>query len=133
MTLIVLSDVVRIPAEAKIQLPVQRKGVIKRARLLERLTAVPDDLPLVLVTAPAGYGKTTLLSQWAAADGWRFGWVTLDQADNDLVWLIDHVALALDGMDALDRRQVLDSPALRALAAGDASPYLAALPYVLAS
>src|SRR5438270_1409950 len=78
MTVMVLSDVVQGVAEAKIQLPILRSVSVRRARLLERLAAVPDDVPLVLLTAPAGYGKTTLLSQWAAADRRRFGWVTLD-------------------------------------------------------
>jgi ATP/maltotriose-dependent transcriptional regulator MalT len=55
MTLIVLSDVVR--PEAKIQPPLLRTAPVPRATLLERLAAVPDDVPLVLLTAPAGYGK----------------------------------------------------------------------------
>ena len=35
--------------------------------------------------APAGYGKTTLLGQWAAKDARPFAWVSLDDADNDPV------------------------------------------------
>src|SRR4051794_16132673 len=77
MTLIAPPDVVHSPSEAKIQLPVQRRGLVKRGGLLERLAAVRDDVPLVLLTAPPGYGKTTALSQWIASDCQRFGWVTL--------------------------------------------------------
>src|SRR2546430_1008708 len=128
MTLIVLSDVVNGIPEATIQPPLLRTALVQRARLLDRLAAVPDDVPLVLLTAPAGYGKTTLLSQWAAADRRRFGWVTLDRADSDSVRLADHVALVLDGMGALDRPRVLDSGVLRALAAGDASSRVLAVP-----
>ena len=62
MALIVLSDVVHGIPEAKIQPPLLRTAPVQRARLLDRLATVPDDVPLVLLTAPAGYGKTTLLS-----------------------------------------------------------------------
>lgn len=48
-------------AEAKIQRPVHREGLIARTRLLEALAARPERIPLILVTAPAGYGKTTAL------------------------------------------------------------------------
>jgi LuxR family maltose regulon positive regulatory protein len=52
---------------------------------------------LVLVDAPAGYGKTTLIAQWrgSAADGRPFAWVSLDPDDNDPVSLWSHVAHAL--------------------------------------
>src|SRR3982751_5588035 len=54
--------------EAKIQHPVHREGLIARTRLLKALAATPERISLVLVIAPAGYGKTTALSQWAADD-----------------------------------------------------------------
>ena len=65
-------------AEAKFQLPFHRDGLVLRAGLVGRLAAVPDDVPLVLLTAAAGYGKTTALSQWAAEDVHDFAWLTLD-------------------------------------------------------
>ena len=46
--------------------------------------------------APAGYGKTTLLSEWAACDGRPFAWISLDEQDNDPVHLLAHVACALE-------------------------------------
>jgi LuxR family transcriptional regulator, maltose regulon positive regulatory protein len=49
-------------------------GLVPRPRLLRRLAAARD-VPLVLVVAPAGYGKTTLLAEWAARDERRFAWV----------------------------------------------------------
>src|SRR3954453_19445959 len=133
MALIVPSDVVHRAPEAKIQPPILPSAPVERSRLLERLAAVPDDVPLVLITAPAGCGKTTLLSQWAAADRRRFGWVTLVNADSDPGRLAAHLALALDRMAALDRPRALDSGALRALAAGNASPRVLVLPRLLAS
>jgi LuxR family maltose regulon positive regulatory protein len=56
----------------------------------------------VLVVAPAGYGKTTLLSQWAARDVRPFAWVTVDERDNDPAALLKHVAAALHRIEPLD-------------------------------
>ena len=107
--------------EAKFQRPVHRPGLVARTKLLEALAAAPDQASLILLAAPAGYGKTTVLSQWAAVDSREFGWVTVDEADNDPVRLAGHVALALHRIEALD-------PAVfRALAVGDGSRHLVAL------
>src|SRR5437764_14852643 len=109
MTPIVLSGVVNSAPEAKARLPLLRTAIVQRAKLLERLVAVPDEVPPVLLTAPAGYGKTTLLSQWASADRRRFGWVTLDRADSDPVRLAEHVAFAVGGMGAMAQLEALNS------------------------
>src|SRR6478736_9886257 len=91
-------------AVAKISPPPLHSGdPIPRTGLLERLAVLGDDVPLVLFTAPAGYGKTTVLSQWAAAVPSRwFGWVTLSAADSDPVRLAGHVAHALHRLVARD-------------------------------
>jgi len=49
-------------------------GLVPRPRLLRALAAARE-LPLVLLAAPAGFGKTTLLAEWAARDGRRFSWI----------------------------------------------------------
>jgi LuxR family maltose regulon positive regulatory protein len=59
-----------------------RPGTVGRLPLLERLTR-GDGGPIVSVVAPAGYGKTTVLSQWAERDGRAFAWVSVDEGDND--------------------------------------------------
>lgn len=66
----------------------------------------------MLVSAPAGYGKTTLLSLWAQDDGRPFGWVTIDSSDNDPVVLVDALLAALDPIVHFDPsiREVLRSP-----------------------
>ena len=56
--------------------------------------------PIVSVVAPAGYGKTTLLSQWAERNGQAFAWVSVDEADNDPKVLLTYVAEALDAVRA---------------------------------
>ena len=48
------------------------------------------------VVAPSGYGKTTLLAQWAARDGRAFAWVSVHERDNDPKVLLSYVAAALD-------------------------------------
>jgi LuxR family maltose regulon positive regulatory protein len=81
--------------ELRFRPPAQRRGMVRRTRLLERLDAVPADVPLIVLAAPAGYGKTTALTQWAAGGDRPIAWVTLDSTDNDPVQLARHIALAL--------------------------------------
>jgi LuxR family transcriptional regulator, maltose regulon positive regulatory protein len=56
--------------------PSLRGGTVPRAHLLRRLTACRDK-PVVLMVAPAGYGKTTLAAEWALRDERPFSWVAL--------------------------------------------------------
>ena len=56
------------------------------------------------VAAPAGYGKTTLLSQWAESNGQPFAWVSVDEADNDPKVLLSYVAEALDAVEPIGER-----------------------------
>jgi transaldolase len=64
--------------------PAIRAQLIERAALVEILSAEPSR-KLTLLSAPAGWGKTTLLAQWAsgADDRRRRGWLSLDASDND--------------------------------------------------
>jgi LuxR family maltose regulon positive regulatory protein len=59
-------------------------------------------LRLATVVAPAGYGKTTLLVQWAARDERPFVWLSIDEHDNDPVILLRHLAAALERVEPLD-------------------------------
>ncbi|MFY9775488.1 MAG: AAA family ATPase, partial [Trebonia sp.] len=74
-----------------------RPGTIPRSALIGRLAA-DGSPPIVAVVAPSGYGKTTLLAQWAARDGEAFAWVSLDDRDNDPKVLLSYVAAALDSV-----------------------------------
>ena len=56
-------------------------GIVARTALVDRLTAA--QAPVITVVAPPGYGKTTLLAQWAERIGPRVAWVSCDDADND--------------------------------------------------
>ena len=68
----------------KLVMPPARPDRVHRARLVERLTAAADR-KLTVLTAPAGFGKTTLLSAWVAQRPTPVSWVTLDADDNDAV------------------------------------------------
>jgi LuxR family maltose regulon positive regulatory protein len=88
---------------SKLLRPLARPGAIGRSSLIERL-ARGDRRPIVSVVAPPGYGKTTLLSQWAEANGQAFAWVSVDEADNDPKVLLSYVAEALDAVEPIDER-----------------------------
>jgi LuxR family maltose regulon positive regulatory protein len=57
---------------------------------------------VIAVVAPAGYGKTMLLAQWAELHRPRAGWVSADDRDNDPVVLLTYLATALDRIEPLD-------------------------------
>jgi LuxR family maltose regulon positive regulatory protein len=74
---------------------------IERSALLALLRGSADH-PIVSVVGPAGYGKSTVLAQWAASDGRPFAWVTLDERDGDPVLLLRYVLAALEQLPAAD-------------------------------
>jgi len=97
---------------SKLRRPAGRPGTIRRSPLIERLVR-EDSRPIVSVVAPAGYGKTTLLSQWAERKDLAFAWVSLDEKDNDPKVLLTYVAKALDAVEPVGGRvfDALASPA----------------------
>ena len=82
-------------ADSKTRVPALRPGTVSRTALVNRLRAARA-FPLVLVVAPAGYGKTTLLAQWAARDPRPFAWVSVDERDDDPASSPARSPLALD-------------------------------------
>src|ERR1700754_4612449 len=81
-------------AEAKLLPPLARRGLVDRPRITASLDA-GRDAALTLVSAPAGYGKTTAVRAWAGARVPALAWVTLDANDNDPVRLWTYVASAV--------------------------------------
>ncbi len=75
---------VETPPRTKFMPPQLRDDIISRERLLQRLHTAVHSHPLTLVAAPAGYGKTTLLSVMAAASAndAPIAWLTLDDEDD---------------------------------------------------
>ena len=88
---------------SKLRRPVVRPGAVRRLALIEQLRR-GKPYPIVSVVAPPGYGKTTLLSQWAERNGQAFAWVSVDEGDNDPKVLLTYVAEALDAVEPIDGR-----------------------------
>jgi len=88
---------------SKVRRPPVRPGTVPRPFLIERLRRA-DRGPIVSVVAPPGYGKTTLLAQWAERNGQSFAWVSVDEADNDPKVLLSYVAEALDAVEPIGER-----------------------------
>ncbi len=78
--------------EAKLAVPQRRPGSVSRADLIE--TARAGDCRMVCITAPAGYGKSTLLSEWAEVEDRHVAWVSLDRFDDDPSGLVSVLAAA---------------------------------------
>jgi LuxR family maltose regulon positive regulatory protein len=89
------------PVEPRLEPPPVGAQAIPRTALVNRLR-VAGGTPVVTVVAPAGYGKTTLLAQWARRDERPFAWYTVDEADDDPLTLLGRLALAVDECLLLD-------------------------------
>jgi LuxR family maltose regulon positive regulatory protein len=96
--------------EAKLSPPAST-GSVSRKKLTDRLVA-SRAVPVVRIVAQVGYGKTTLLAEWARRDRRPFAWVSVDDRDNDPVVLLTYVATALDRVEPIDPSvfRVLASP-----------------------
>ena len=101
--------------ETKLHVPRRRQGLVARPRLIDRLSRGAESA-LTLVSAPAGFGKTSLLADWlaaAGADGRAAAWLSLDQRDNDpaLFWtyLVAALKTAVPGLGG-SAPSLLESP-----------------------
>ncbi len=101
--------------ETKLHVPRLRRGLVARPRLSERLGRGAES-KLTLVSAPAGFGKTTLLAEWLAdapAEGSVTSWLSLDEGDNHpvLFWtrLIAALQTVAPGVGA-PARSLLEAP-----------------------
>ena len=83
----------------KLYVPPPRRKVVTRPRLIDRLNEGRKG-SLTLISAPAGSGKTTLVSQWAATCGLPVAWLSLDEADSEPTRFLTHLAAALRTVSA---------------------------------
>ncbi len=107
--------------QTKLYVPSARPELVSRPRLIERLNA-GIHCKLTLISAPAGFGKTTLVSEWVAAcerleAKVGVAWLSLDEGDNDLarflayfVAALQTLALSTDGMSGVEGLAVQQSP-----------------------
>ena len=79
----------------KLHVPRLQPGLVPRPRLVEALGGALERA-LILISAPAGFGKTALLADWIRQEGRPAAWVSLDAGDNDPVRFWRHAAAALD-------------------------------------
>jgi len=88
------ADAASLVIRTKLTPPQTARDIVPRARLLERLTQ--DRVrPLVLVSAPAGYGKSVLASSWLESQDWAFTWLSLDARDADLRQFVTYLVAAI--------------------------------------
>jgi LuxR family maltose regulon positive regulatory protein len=97
--------------QTKLYIPPERPNLISRPRLLAKLPAGggsggPFSRRLTLISAPAGFGKSTLITNWIHQQErphTAFGWLSLDENDNNLVgfliYLVSAVQKALQGTE----------------------------------
>ncbi len=118
-------DVHQVLVDAKTGVPRVRSGIVRRRRLTS-LLAAGADLPLVVVSAPVGYGKTTLLVDWLEQDDRAVAWVSLDRTDDDVATLMTSIVTGVRRVRKLDPSlsQELASPDVSIL--GRVVPALAA-------
>ena len=82
------------------------RSVVVRSRLVERI-GVPPHLPITLITAPAGYGKSTLIAQWMDHARHRVAWVPLTSASNTLETFLGGLMEALLGASSVNDPETL--------------------------
>ena len=80
----------------KLYIPPPRAKIVLRPRLIEQLNdGLSAGSKLTLISASAGFGKTTLVSEWVAGCGRSVAWLSLDEGDNDVVRFISYLIAAL--------------------------------------
>ncbi|MCO6450768.1 MAG: tetratricopeptide repeat protein [Caldilineales bacterium] len=94
--------------QTKLYAPRMRPALVPRPRLIEKLDrGWRQGGKLTLVSAPAGFGKTTLVSEWLTGGGRPFAWLSLDEGDSDLVRFLLYFVSALQGISATVGKGVL--------------------------
>ena len=87
--------------ESKLRAPQGSDGTVPRTALIGLLEEEWGAIPVVLLSAGPGWGKTTLLAEWASRSQRPFAWVSVDENDNDPIVLLTYVATALDRVSPL--------------------------------
>ncbi|HWI32159.1 MAG TPA: LuxR C-terminal-related transcriptional regulator [Microbacterium sp.] len=109
--------------DAKLSAPAPRAGFIDRADIID--SARDGARRIVAVTAPAGYGKTSLLAQWAVFEDRPVAWVSLDRFDDDPVTLLALLASAYVRATGSDPAVIADMRVHAVATLGRAAPRLA--------
>jgi LuxR family maltose regulon positive regulatory protein len=102
----------------KLHIPLARSKVVPRPRLVQRLNAGLHQgqgfgRKLTLVSAPPGFGKTSLITEWLAACQYPAAWLSLDSGDKELRYFLAYLIAALQGQEkdiGADVVSMLQSP-----------------------
>jgi LuxR family transcriptional regulator, maltose regulon positive regulatory protein len=87
--------------KTKLFIPPSRPGVVSRPRLYDRLSeGLKPGCPLILISAPPGFGKTVLLSDWISQVSLPTAWLSLDEGDNEALRFWRHLIAALQTIQA---------------------------------
>ncbi len=78
----------------KLHIPVTRSEIVRRSRLIKKMDEGLNH-KVSIISAPAGFGKTTLLSEWIAGCGLPVAWLSLDEGDNDPTSFLAYIVAAL--------------------------------------
>ena len=81
--------------EVRLAVPRRHVGTLRRTRLLRQLRSARDR-PVISIVAPPGYGKSSLLVQWATEESAPVAWLTADDTDSDPVVFLTDLAVAID-------------------------------------
>jgi len=96
----------------KLYIPPLRPNHVSRSHLIQRLETGPRE-KLTIISAPAGYGKTTLVAEWISESSTPFCWVSLDESDNDIGRFLAYFIASLDTINiAVDQHflSLIQSP-----------------------
>ena len=117
--------------KTKLHIPRTRSVLVQRPRLLDLINR-HDPPCFTLISAPAGFGKTTLLSDWVDEIKIPAAWVSLDSSDNDPVRFLSYVSAALmsvdptvgdDALAAIQSPQAVSIERILALVINDIAEY----------
>jgi len=93
----------------KVSLPILRNILVPREKVLRQLReGIRDGHLLTLVSAPAGYGKTTAIRMWVEEADYPVAWVSLEKSDNELKQFIAYILTALQQAEADLGQETLD-------------------------
>src|SRR5512135_2232342 len=93
--------------KTKLNIPPARPHLVARPRLIEKLNEGLTR-PLTLLSAPPGFGKTTLLTEWLEHQPKRAAWLSLDERDNDLARFLAYLVAAIETVQQEVGRQALN-------------------------
>jgi LuxR family transcriptional regulator, maltose regulon positive regulatory protein len=94
--------------KTKLYVPATRPELVPRPHLIERLNEGLSR-KLILIAAPAGYGKTTLLSSWVQSCGQPVAWVSLDERDNEPTRFLSYLITAIQTIESQLGQDILSA------------------------